>query len=550
MGTERNPSPTSQLTIVLVGQEWAVEPLRKSLTRLGHKVLRRDPMRARASLGDKPPRGPLAPPCDVVILTGIQGRYFHNEWEGREGLFAGKLVLDMTHHGSVQNFNWNVKSLIEQLEERIPSARAVGVGSLVGWDDLLVKGYKDTVYYCGSDEAAKAEADALLRSLGFNTDDLGGIDRGRMLQMVSGFYARMRVAWLGPREPFSGDEWTLPPEEAEGLVNIEVRAKRIRDTTASRDYRELIRWQIGGDFTIDLVGFPDVRGYDLARKLVEWEEAARDETVAFFHTMLWVSELGGVSFGHRRSSLPGHVHLLVDPIWSPERFGAVLTQDQFLALLGQSRALLAAASAAAVAEAAKATELPTILFARAIDGKLVIGDTSLPDGTEVQLAPLPHLEQEGRFTRIHAPDRFDAEVFHVPTENDLKELAAPNRPSPTIEVMADYELPAIGWADVTIRVGAHEVTLSASDSVEACVTGALRGLVRALENDALPYRARADEEGNEVSIGARRTSDGDMVLLSVSNLRTASLEALVPRAELLEELKNALKIVGTGEWMR
>lgn len=199
----------------------------------------------------------------------------------------------------------------------------------------------------------------------------------------------------------------------------------------------------------------------------------------------------------------------------------------------------------------KPPALPRTLFARVEGGRLVVqGEALLPEGTTVQLTSASHIEEEGHLTRIHAPDRFDAEVFHVPTDDERYELETPNTPCPEIEITSGYELPATGWAHVSIRVGQHEVTLSASDAVASSVSSALHGLVAALESDALPVRERADEEGDEVSIGIRRTSEPGVVLLSVSNLASASLDALVPRAELLEQLKKALEVLGTGEWMR
>lgn len=254
--------------------------------------------------------------------------------------------------------------------------------------------------------------------------------------------------------------------------------------------REWIRWHIGA-YRLDLLGVPDKEGHVLARKLVEWEEALRDETVTLFQadvmaqvmTEQGMGEEGVATLGHQRTSTPGTLWLLVEARRGLDRFEALVAEDQLAALLGASRALVARG----VVEVTKGPSLPTTMFAHVTDKRLVVdGETHLPEGTMARLAPVSHIEQTGRFTRIHAPQHFDAEVLHVPTKAELYELEAANAPEPDIEMTVDYERPADGWADVTVRVGRHQVTLRASDAVDALLTYSFRRLVRALEQDALP----------------------------------------------------------------
>lgn len=546
MGAEPTSSTTEKPTVVFVGWQWAVETLRDRFKKLGYKTLRRDPMRMRRRFGDRRPKGPDAPECDVVILTGRDPDEFQWECVDRPELYAGRLVLDMTFLDDLRAYKRRDKSLIEQIEALVPTARAVAVGSAETLWRLLLTDSKERVYFCGRDDGAKAQADAILRSLGFDTEDIGGRRKARLLQLISALYGRDRPYELRPRDAFvADDQWKVTAAEAEDLARVELRAERITDAKGPTGRREWIRWHVG-TWAIDLLGVPDKDGYVLARRLFEWEEALHDEHATQFEAEV-MSERGKASLGHRHTSHTGILVLLAEAQWMRGEFMALVTTEALRGLLAASRALLGVATAAS----AKPPALPTTLFAWVEGGRLVVeGASSLPEGTRVQLAPATHIEQEGHLTRIHAPVHFDLEVFHVPTDDERDELDTPNTPYPEIEVTGGYQLPANGWAHVTIRVGQHAVNLRASDAADPPVTYALHRMVAALENDDLPFRDRGDEEDDEVSIGIRRTSRAELVILSVSNLASASLEALVPRDELLKQLKLALAAVASGEWMR
>jgi hypothetical protein len=486
-----------------------------------------------------------------VILAGRNPDDFRWECEDRPQLYEDRLVLDMTCLDDLHGNQERTSSLIEQIEARVPSARAVAIATPRPLWRLPAAGHEEIAYVCGRDEGAKAQAATLLRALGFDTEDVGGARAARMLHLISGIHGRTRT--FVPQEIRRRDDAFAAPDvrtitaaEASDLARVELRAERIAEATGASGREDWIRWHVGA-LQIDLLGVPDRDGYVLARRLLEWERALLESSASVFLTEV-VGRSGRVSLGHQRTTHDATVVLLVDGGRRQcEQFEAVLTRDRLLGLIGDSRRLVAEATA----EAARAPSLPSTLFARAEGGRLVVdGEHPLADGTVVLLAPTTHIDEVGRLTRIHAPERFDAEVFHVPTAEEQHELGMPHAPHPDITVEGSFVLPANGWASFTVRVGHHEVTLLESDCGDPPVTQALHGLVRALEADALPFRDRGDEEGEEVSLGVRRTSSPELVLLSVSNLASASLEALVPRAELLAELKKALAVVDEGAWAR
>ncbi len=532
---------TEKLTIAFVGHQWAAEELRKRFGQIGHQTLQLDPMRSER-FGNRP-KVRRVPLCDVVILVGKDFADLQWEFVDRLDLYTDKLVLDMTC------LEWGVShlqedSLLAHIEARVPNAQVVAVGSIRVWGQL-VDGFAERVYFCGRDPVAKARANALLRSLGFDTEDLGGPRAARLLHTISGMHGRRQNYRIRPRDTGDSDEpWLVAPDEATEAARIELRAERISDATGAYGLCEWIRLSVGA-YSIDLLGVPDRNGYVLMRRLSDWIACLSEDEAHVFQAD-FMGEKDVVSLGHRRTTLPEFVGLTIDRKRG-RRFVAVVPRARLLTLLLEARELLDTA----IKKATAVPQLAKSLFARAEGGQLIIeGISSLPEGTEVRLAPVAHIEQEGYHTRIHDPGRFDTEVFRVPTKQEEHELECPNTPEPALSIEAHFELPATGWASVTVCVGHHEVLLSVSDCVEQSVDIALRSLQEALTKNTLPYRYRADEEGEKVSLGVRLSSDPELVLLTVSNLTTVGLEALVPRVLLLEELTKVNEIIGRYEWVR
>ncbi len=100
---------------------------------------------------------------------------------------AGKLVLDATNpiaagppvNGVVQYFTGPGDSLMQRLQALAPEARFVKAFNSVGNAFMVnpsFSGGRPTMFICGTDAAAKAEATALLDAFGWDAEDVGGVE--------------------------------------------------------------------------------------------------------------------------------------------------------------------------------------------------------------------------------------------------------------------------------------------------------------------------------------------------------------------------------------
>lgn len=123
---------------------------------------------------------------------------------------AGKTVLDTTNpireaapvHGVLSFFTTLEDSLMERLQRRVPAARFVKAFSCVG-NALMVNpqlpGGPPTMFICGNDAVAKAEAKAILRRFGWETEDLGAAEAARAIEPLC-------ILWCIPG--FTQNRWT------------------------------------------------------------------------------------------------------------------------------------------------------------------------------------------------------------------------------------------------------------------------------------------------------------------------------------------------------
>lgn len=109
---------------------------------------------------------------------------------------AGKVVLDTTNpiedaapeNGVLRYFTKPNESLMERLQARAPRARFVKAFSCVGSAHMVdpdFGGEKPTMFVCGNDDAARAEAKGILVSFGWDVEDLGAAEAARAIEPLA-----------------------------------------------------------------------------------------------------------------------------------------------------------------------------------------------------------------------------------------------------------------------------------------------------------------------------------------------------------------------------
>jgi predicted dinucleotide-binding enzyme len=134
---------------------------------------------------------------DVVQLAGVE-------------VLAGKTVLDATNpiaeappvNGILLFFTGPNDSLMERLQAVAPDAHFVKAFSCVG-NGFMVKpelpGGPPTMFICGNDDGAKAEARSILVAFGWDVEDLGKVEGARAIEPLC-------QLWCAPG--FQRNQWT------------------------------------------------------------------------------------------------------------------------------------------------------------------------------------------------------------------------------------------------------------------------------------------------------------------------------------------------------
>jgi 8-hydroxy-5-deazaflavin:NADPH oxidoreductase len=183
-----------QMQIAIIGAGNVGAALARGWTRAGHKVVfgLRDLQKHRAlveALGAEAlPPDQAAARGDVVVLA--------LPWDGIAatlaglGDLAGKVVIDCTNplgrgpggFGLVVGFD---TSGGEQVAALLPGARVVKTLNQVGAEVMADAGamaHRPAMFMAGDDVAAKALVAGLLRDLGFDAMDAGGLIKARLLE--------------------------------------------------------------------------------------------------------------------------------------------------------------------------------------------------------------------------------------------------------------------------------------------------------------------------------------------------------------------------------
>ncbi len=146
---------------------------------------------------------------DIVVLA-VKGTIAKNVLEliGNENL-ANKTIIDATNpiadaaptNGVLKFFTNLDKSLMEELQETIPSANFVKAFNSVGSPFMVNPSFenKPTMFICGNNENAKKEVSVIIDQFGWETADFGMMESARAIEPLC-------MLWCIPG--FNKNEWT------------------------------------------------------------------------------------------------------------------------------------------------------------------------------------------------------------------------------------------------------------------------------------------------------------------------------------------------------
>jgi predicted dinucleotide-binding enzyme len=184
----------------------------------GHEVMRgsREPAKLeawRAGAGSRAAVGTFADAARFgeILVLAVKGTAAEAVLaQAGDANLAGKTVLDTTNpiadappvNGVLHFFTSLDDSLMERLQKRWPAARFVKAFSCVG-NKLMVnprmQGGPPTMFICGNDAGAKAEAREILDRFGWETRDLGAVEAARAIEPLC-------ILWCIPG--FLENRWT------------------------------------------------------------------------------------------------------------------------------------------------------------------------------------------------------------------------------------------------------------------------------------------------------------------------------------------------------
>jgi predicted dinucleotide-binding enzyme len=187
--------------IGVIGSGEVGQVLADGFLRHGHDVMRgsREPGKLDAwkkGAGPKAKTGAFADAAQFgeIVVLAVKGTAAEQAVElcGAAAL-AGKTVLDTTNpigdappkNGVLSYFTDINGSLMERLQKRAPAAHFVKCFSCVG-STLMVNpklaGGPPTMFICGNDAGAKAQAKTVLDQFGWDTEDMGGVEAARAIE--------------------------------------------------------------------------------------------------------------------------------------------------------------------------------------------------------------------------------------------------------------------------------------------------------------------------------------------------------------------------------
>jgi len=129
-----------------------------------------------------------------VIVLAVKGTAAGNAIDlcGTKNL-EGKTILDATNpiaekppvNGVLQFFTGPNESLMELLQKRVPKANFVKAFSCVGNAFFVNPSFKQgvpTMFICGQNDTSKNQAREILKTFGWDTEDLGAVEAARAIE--------------------------------------------------------------------------------------------------------------------------------------------------------------------------------------------------------------------------------------------------------------------------------------------------------------------------------------------------------------------------------
>jgi predicted dinucleotide-binding enzyme len=205
------------MNVGVIGSGQVGEVLANGFIAHGHDVMRasRDPSKleewrhgAGSSASTGSPAATAAWAELVVLAVKGSGAEAAVRLCGPDAL-AGKTILDTTNpiadappeHGVLKYFTGLDDSLMERLQRQAPEAHFVKCWSSVGaalMVDPELPGGRPSMFICGNDERAKAQATEILDDFGWDTEDLGVAAAARAIEPLA-------ILWCIPG--FVDNDW-------------------------------------------------------------------------------------------------------------------------------------------------------------------------------------------------------------------------------------------------------------------------------------------------------------------------------------------------------
>ena len=186
--------------VAVIGSGTVGQVLADGFLKHGHEVVRatREPGKLGSWLKTAGPKASVlglaeaSKQCALVVLA-VHGAGAEEAVALCEGGLNGKTVLDATNpianaapiQGVLSFFTGLGDSLMERLQKTAPAAHFVKAFSCVGnafMVDPDFGGVRPTMFICGQNAEAKAEATAILDRFGWETEDLGAIEAARAIE--------------------------------------------------------------------------------------------------------------------------------------------------------------------------------------------------------------------------------------------------------------------------------------------------------------------------------------------------------------------------------
>lgn len=145
-----------------------------------------------------------------IIVLAVKGTVAKNALDlmGHENL-NHKTIIDATNpiadapptNGVLKFFTSLDKSLMEELQETVPSANFVKAFNSVGSAGMVNPSYesKPTMFICGNNESAKKEVSTIIDTFGWEASDFGKVESARAIEPLC-------MLWC--IKGFTNNQWT------------------------------------------------------------------------------------------------------------------------------------------------------------------------------------------------------------------------------------------------------------------------------------------------------------------------------------------------------